>query len=36
MFQMIKIAFIVLLAELAGVGVLTLFLRLLCNLKKTK
>ena len=33
---MIKIALLVLLAELAGVGLLTLIYKLLCSLKKDK
>ena len=36
MIQMIKIAFLVLLTELAGVGLLTLILKFLCSLKKSK
>ncbi len=34
MLHMIMIAFLVLFLELAGVGILTLFLKLLCSLKK--
>ena len=36
MLYLIKVTFLVLFAELAGVGVLTIILRLLCNLKKNK
>ena len=32
----IKVAFLALLAELAGVGLLTLIYKLLCSLKKDK
>lgn len=34
MLYIVKTAFLVLLAELAGVGLLTLVLRFLCSLKK--
>ena len=36
MAQMVKIGLLVLLAELAGVGLLTLIYKLLCDLKKNK
>ena len=36
MFQLIKLAFFVLLIELAGVALVTLILKFLCSLKKNK